>query len=79
MQNSFLLDYYAGLPEQFWNCAEVSIDPAPVVEEESALFSQQQLRPHSKTVIGYYASWQWYDRKKLAKPTNMDFSKVTRV
>lgn len=34
---------------------------------------------HDKQVIGYYASWQWYDRSKLAKPANMDFSKVTRV
>jgi len=34
---------------------------------------------HSKTVIGYYASWQWYDRSGLAKPSNMDFSKVSRV
>jgi chitinase len=33
----------------------------------------------SKEVIGYYASWQWYDRAQFAKPQNMDFSKVTRV
>jgi chitinase len=32
-----------------------------------------------KEVIGYYASWQWYDRGQLAKPQNMDFTKVTRV
>jgi len=32
-----------------------------------------------KQVIGYYASWQWYDRSKLAQPLNMDFSKVTIV
>jgi len=32
-----------------------------------------------KTVIGYYASWQWYDRGGLAKPSNMDFTKVSRV
>ena len=30
-------------------------------------------------VIGYYASWQWYDRGQFAKPSNMNFSKVTRV
>eukprot|EP00585_Thalassiosira_rotula_P004448 CAMPEP_0196153706 /NCGR_PEP_ID=MMETSP0910-20130528/37653_1 /TAXON_ID=49265 /ORGANISM="Thalassiosira rotula, Strain GSO102" /LENGTH=653 /DNA_ID=CAMNT_0041417579 /DNA_START=108 /DNA_END=2069 /DNA_ORIENTATION=+ len=34
---------------------------------------------HEKQIIGYYASWQWYDRSKLAKPSNMDFKKVTRV
>lgn len=34
---------------------------------------------HDKTIIGYYASWQWYDRAKLAKPQNMNFSKVQRV
>mmetsp|Transcript_12350 Transcript_12350/g.22891 ORF Transcript_12350/g.22891 Transcript_12350/m.22891 type:complete len:619 (+) Transcript_12350:133-1989(+) len=38
-----------------------------------------RLGDHEKQIIGYYASWQWYDRSKLAKPANMDFSKVTRV
>ena len=33
----------------------------------------------AKTIIGYYASWQWYDRQKLAQPLNMDFSKIQRV
>ena len=33
----------------------------------------------TKEVIGYYASWQWYDRSGLAKPQNLDFSKVTIV
>ncbi|KAL7548690.1 hypothetical protein ACHAWF_011963 [Thalassiosira exigua] len=33
---------------------------------------------HGKTIIAYYASWQWYDRSHLAKPTNLDHSKVTR-
>jgi len=30
-------------------------------------------------VIGYYASWQWYDRAKKAEPKNLDYSKVTIV
>ena len=34
---------------------------------------------HGKTVIAYYASWQWYDRNKLASPENLDFTKVQRV
>ena len=33
---------------------------------------------HGKTIIAYYASWQWYDRKSLSKPSNHDHSKVTR-
>ena len=33
----------------------------------------------SKTIIGYYASWQWYDRNKLADPVNIDFTKYTRI
>mmetsp|Transcript_20208 Transcript_20208/g.48570 ORF Transcript_20208/g.48570 Transcript_20208/m.48570 type:complete len:147 (+) Transcript_20208:246-686(+) len=33
---------------------------------------------HGKTIIAYYASWQWYDRSGLAKPSNLDHSKVTR-
>jgi len=32
-----------------------------------------------KEIIAYYASWQWYDRNKLAKPSNLDFGKVTIV
>eukprot|EP00581_Thalassiosira_minuscula_P005354 CAMPEP_0183742588 /NCGR_PEP_ID=MMETSP0737-20130205/64777_1 /TAXON_ID=385413 /ORGANISM="Thalassiosira miniscula, Strain CCMP1093" /LENGTH=1396 /DNA_ID=CAMNT_0025978175 /DNA_START=206 /DNA_END=4396 /DNA_ORIENTATION=- len=34
---------------------------------------------HGKTIVGYYASWQWYDRQKKAAPENMDFTKVQRV
>ncbi|KAL3817553.1 hypothetical protein ACHAXA_010572, partial [Cyclostephanos tholiformis] len=33
---------------------------------------------HGKTVIAYYASWQWYDRDSEAKPSNLDHTKVTR-
>jgi len=66
-----------GLPEQFWNCAEVTILEAP--SQQMSLLSSPQNRPHSKTIIGYYASWQWYDRQKLAQPSNMDFTKLTRV
>ena len=32
-----------------------------------------------KTVIGYYASWQWYDRDKFADPSRIDFSKYDRI
>lgn len=32
-----------------------------------------------KTIIGYYASWQWYDRNKFADPNNIDYSKYTRI
>jgi hypothetical protein len=37
--------------------------------------------PHgtNKKIIGYYAGWQWYDRNKLADPTNLDFRKLQRV
>merc|ERR1719293_24476 len=36
--------------------------------------------PHrSKTVIGYYASWQWYDRNKFADPQKIDFTKYDRI
>ncbi len=31
------------------------------------------------SIIGYYASWQWYDREKKAAPKNLDFTKWTRV
>ncbi|KAL7472651.1 hypothetical protein ACHAXS_013011 [Conticribra weissflogii] len=32
-----------------------------------------------KLVNTYFCSWQWYDRNKLARPKNFDFSKVDRV
>ena len=38
----------------------------------------KQTTTHSKTIIAYYASWQWYDRDGLAAPKNLDHSKVTR-
>ena len=123
-----------GIPEQFWNCAEVTIlpndssnvaaaptnpvieVPAPtstdntpvsspvVVEETSSLVveddsttpvsvpSQQEgtgsnnypptnggVGSHGKTIVGYYASWQWYDRSNKASPEVMDFTKLQRV
>lgn len=30
-----------------------------------------------KEVVGYYPNWQWYDRNKLAKPANIDYSKYS--
>lgn len=47
--------------------------PATVMAQSSSSSSK------NKTIIGYYASWQWYDREKLASPMNMDFTKVQRV
>eukprot|EP00804_Cyclotella_cryptica_P000024 CCRYP_013705-RC/>CCRYP_013705-RC protein AED:0.23 eAED:0.23 QI:1063/1/1/1/0.77/0.7/10/266/585 len=35
--------------------------------------------PYEATVSAYYASWQWYDRNKLATPENIDFGKIDRV
>lgn len=35
--------------------------------------------PREKTVIGYYASWQWYDRDKAGDPQNIDFGKYDRI
>jgi hypothetical protein len=32
-----------------------------------------------KTVTGYYASWQWYNRNKLGDPNNVNFAKYTRI
>eukprot|EP00986_Skeletonema_menzelii_P012924 scaffold7298_cov150-Skeletonema_menzelii.AAC.24 len=67
-------DESSQLPKQFWNCAEVSISPrAPTVEAK-----QEQLEKE-KTIIGYYASWQFYDRTNFAVPSNFDFTKYTRI
>lgn len=64
------------------NCAEVRVLPNPA--EDSAGISIPVSMPtsagsHGKTIVGYYASWQWYDRQKKAAPENMDFTKVQRV
>lgn len=32
-----------------------------------------------KEVIGYYPSWQWYDRNKLVKPTTIDYSQYSII
>jgi hypothetical protein len=47
---------------------------APFVPSPSSSSSFNQ-----KTIIGYYASWQWYDRNKFADPNNIDYSKYTRI
>ncbi|KAL7530181.1 hypothetical protein ACHAXR_003348, partial [Thalassiosira sp. AJA248-18] len=66
-----------GTPEQFWNCAEVSIVPQ---SESSTLPSQNTGQLQSdKTIIGYWASWQWYDRNIFAQPWVFDYRKYTRV
>ena len=36
-------------------------------------------RKHDKTIIAYYASWQWYDRNGLAEPAAFDWTKITRA
>ncbi len=66
------------IPEQFWNCAEVTILPKTASLSLGMLHLTAEATP-KKTIIGYYASWQWYDREKLASPQNMDFTKYTRV
>jgi hypothetical protein len=54
---------------------------SPTTTQQTTLNTPPSVGPHgtSKKIIGYYASWQWYDRDKLAKPSNMDFRKVQRV
>ncbi|KAL3809554.1 hypothetical protein ACHAXA_001828 [Cyclostephanos tholiformis] len=102
-----------GVPEQFWNCAEVKIiqDPnyiippptnppvesiapaaistssesttppasAPSQSAENVVNDPPSGGSHGKTIVGYYASWQWYDRSGKAAPENMDFTKLQRV
>jgi len=54
--------------------------PTPKPTAKNALLDWEPVpRPHDKVIIGYYASWQWYDRDGLAAPINMDFSKITRA
>lgn len=32
-----------------------------------------------KEVVGYYPSWQWYDRAQLVRPATIDYSKYTVI
>lgn len=32
-----------------------------------------------KTLVGYYASWQWYANSERSKPSNMKFQKVSSL
>ena len=56
-----------------------SIDTDEPTESVTASLTKPPSDPADKTIIGYYASWQQYDRNGLAKPENMDFTKVDRV
>jgi len=58
--------------------APVAVTPAPVAP---APVTPSPVSPSDtdKEIIGYFASWQWYDRDGLAAPKNMDFDKVTIV
>jgi hypothetical protein len=54
--------------------------PTPKPTQKNSLLDWEKIpRHHDKVIIGYYASWQWYDRCELAAPINMDFSKITRA
>jgi chitinase len=70
----------------------VNSNPSQVAEEANKPTESPTLPPwtnapfvpykggkRDKTVIGYYASWQWYDRNKFADPKNVDFSKYDRI
>ena len=45
----------------------------------NAPFAKYRGPSRPKTVIGYYASWQWYDRDKFADPSRIDFTKYDRI
>jgi len=61
------------------NCPVPPPQPTISPKPTNAPVPTIRIGDHDKQIIGYYASWQWYDRSKLAKPSNMDFKKVTRV
>ena len=50
----------------------------PLITSTLLAFALPTISAHDKTMIAYYASWQWYDRSQHAKPSNLDHSKVTR-
>ena len=61
------------------------VTPSPVTPEPSTPEpTAEPTRPdnpvmHDKEIIGYYSTWQWYDRNKLAAPDRLDFSKYTII
>lgn len=56
------------------------IVPAPSNEkdlEELQSIEGPEILPTCRQIIGYYCSWQWYDRGGLLAPQNVDYSRYT--
>ena len=55
-------------------------NPSPTTAAPTPKFTPAPTRtPGGKVVTAYYASWQYYDRDGLAKPENLDYSKIDRI
>ncbi len=62
----------------------VETTPVPTTSPSLPPWTNAPFTPYNgprrdKTVIGYYASWQWYDRTKFADPQNIDWKKYDRI
>jgi len=66
-------------PQEFISSVSIPVSLPSQQQMSSNNNSQSSAGSHGKTIVGYYASWQWYDRNKKAAPENMDFTKVQRV
>ncbi len=44
-----------------------------------APFAPSRYYEKTKRVIGYYATWQWYNCNKLADPNNLNFTKYMQI
>lgn len=67
-------------PEQFWGCSEITILPKDKAQQKEQLQSQptqqlQQLQT-DKTIIGYFASWQWVRLKKMGEAASPTYYRV---
>lgn len=68
-------------PAPIATATEVDITPASVPSQGEGDYPPFNggVGSHGKTIVGYYASWQWYDRSNKASPEAMDFTKLQRV
>jgi hypothetical protein len=62
------------------NDADRGPSPSPSLPPYTmAPFAPSPSYEKRKTVIRYYALWQWYDCNKLTDPINVDFAKYTWI
>lgn len=47
------------------------------LERDTLSVTSPDITPTCRQIIGYYPSWQWYDRGQLLAPENIDYTRYT--